>query len=120
MSGATQPLRAESATHSKTRTDLRLHRNAECVIEAWCGLFVAAYVTELAGAYYGYAKVYESEPEDAWASNALIKVCSAECPCPVEALDAALDRAFAAIVTVHDAYTRAMWLPAALRAARRA
>jgi hypothetical protein len=117
MSGATQPLRAESATHSKTITDLR---NAECVIEPWCGLFVAAYVTELAGAFYGYAKVYEREPEDAWSSEALIKVSSAACPCPVEALDSALERAFAAILTVEDAHAQAMWRQRALRAAQSA
>jgi hypothetical protein len=92
--------------------------HTECVIEPWCGLFVAAYVTELAGAFYGYAKIYETEPDDAWASNALIKVSSAECPCPVEALDAALERAFAAVVTVHDAYTRSMWRQAALGASK--
>jgi hypothetical protein len=92
--------------------------HTECVIEPWCGLFVAAYVTELADAFYGYAKVYEKPPEDAWSSHALIKVSSDACPCPVEAVDAALERAFAAIVTVHDAHTRAMWRQAALRAAR--
>lgn len=95
-----------------------MHHNAECVIEPWGGLFVAAYVTELAGAFYGYAKVCDTEPEDAWGSNALIKVSSAECPCPVEALDSALERAFAAILTVDDARTRAMWRRVALRAAQ--
>jgi hypothetical protein len=118
VSGSAQPARVRSAPHStKNKNGLRVH-HTECVIEPWCGLFVAAYVTELAGAFYGYAKVYESEPEDAWSSNALIKVGSAECPCPVEALDSALERAFAAVGTVHAAHTRAMLRQAALRAAR--
>jgi hypothetical protein len=86
-----------------------MHDHTECVIEPWCGLFVAAYVTELAGAFYGCAKIYEREPEDAWASNPLMKVSSAECPCPVEALDSALERAFAAVAMSHNAYTRTRW-----------
>jgi hypothetical protein len=75
--------------------------HSDCVIESWCGLFVAAYVTEHADAFYGYAKLYETEPMDAWCPHALIKVGSPGCPCPVEALDSALERAFAAVETIY-------------------
>jgi hypothetical protein len=74
------------------------------VIEPWYGLFVAAYVTEFDDAFYGYAKLYECEPLDAWCPHALIKVGSPGCPCPVEALDSALERAFAALESDHSRY----------------
>lgn len=92
----------------------------ECVIEPWSGLFIAAYVTELGGGFYGYAKVYEREPVDAWCPGALMKLGSPPCPCPVEALDSALERAFAAVETVHAAYVRAMWRQTSRRTAKNA
>jgi hypothetical protein len=114
VSGAAQALLSKIGTaFDQEQERVCVHHNAECVIEQWCGLFVAAYVTELAGAFYGYAKIYQSEPQDAWSANALMKVSSAACPCPVEALDSALERAFAAVVTVYDAYTQSMWRQAA-------
>jgi hypothetical protein len=93
---------AQRVTHTNNNC---MHRPAECVIEPWAGLFVAAYVTELAGGFYGYAKVYPSEPRDAWCPDALMKVGSAQCPCPVEALDSALERAFVAIQDMHAGRT---------------
>jgi hypothetical protein len=103
--------------HQRKTTGLRVH-HTECVIEPWCGLFVAAYVTELAGAFYGYAKIYESEPEDAWSLNALIKVSSTECPCPVEALDSAFERAFAAIRGMYAGHAPVLWRELLARALR--
>jgi hypothetical protein len=94
-----------------------MHHKPECVIEPWAGLFVAAYVTELAGGFYGYAKLYTNEPRDAWCPDALMKVGSAQCPCPVEALDSALERAFLAIHDIHAGRTPALWRELLLRAA---
>jgi hypothetical protein len=124
LTGAISGVRTGSAAlgydprriHQRKTTGLRVH-HTECVIEPWCGFFVAAYVTELAGAFYGYAKVYESEPEDAWSSNALIKVSSTECPCPVEALDSAFERAFAAIHGMYAGHAPVLWRELLARAA---
>jgi hypothetical protein len=91
-----------AASKPRTRIVLRGRQQEHCVIEPWAGLFVAAYVTELAGAFYGYAKLYASEPRDAWSSDALTKVGAGSCPCPVEALDSALERAFAVIHDMHS------------------
>jgi hypothetical protein len=94
-----------------------MHHTAECVVEPQAGLFVAAYVTELAGGFYGYAKLYRSEPRDAWCPGALMKVGSAQCPCPVEALDSALERAFQVILDMHAGRTPALSRQLVLRAA---
>jgi hypothetical protein len=105
----------ECSALSKNKNSM--HHRPECVVEPWAGLFVAAYVTELAGGFYGYAKVYTSEPWDAWCPDALIKVGSVQCPCPVEALDSALERAFAAIQDMYDGRSPALWRQLVLRAA---
>jgi hypothetical protein len=105
---------AQRVTHTNKNC---MHRPAECVIEPWAGFFVAAYVTELAGGFYGYAKVYPSEPRDAWCPDALMKVGSAQCPCPVEALDSALESAFVAIQDMHAGRARTL-RQLLLRAAR--
>jgi hypothetical protein len=96
---------------------LRVLHNADCVIEPWSGVFVAAYVTELAGAFYGYAKLYAHEPRDAWCPGALTKVSSAACPSPVEALDSALEHAFAAIRGMYAGHAPVLWRELLARAA---
>jgi hypothetical protein len=92
----------------------------ECVVGPWRGYFVAAYVTELAGAFYGYAKVYEHQPEDPWCADALMKIGSPGCPCPAEALDKAREGAFVAIDDMLAGAKHILWRQLALRAARRA
>jgi hypothetical protein len=48
------------------------------VIEHWIGpigcVYVTAYTTALDGLFYGYAKIFASEPEDMWMQRPLMKV----------------------------------------------
>jgi hypothetical protein len=89
------------------------------VMGSWRGLFVAAYVTELEGVFYGYAKVYEHRPADPWCADALLKVGSSGCPCPAEALDTATERACGAIDAMLAGARHMLWRQLALRTARR-
>jgi hypothetical protein len=43
----------------------------------WQGLYVVAYTTAFEGLFYGYAKVCQSKPSDAWAVDALVKLSTA-------------------------------------------
>jgi hypothetical protein len=93
--------------------------DCDCVLGPWRGFFVAAYVTELAGAFYGYAKVYEHQPKSPWCADALMKVGSPACPCPAEALDCACERACGAIDDMLAGARHVLWRELALRAVRR-
>lgn len=42
----------------------------------WAGIFIAAYTTELAGVFYGYAKLCELRPADVWSAVPVVKVAS--------------------------------------------
>lgn len=93
--------------------------DSECVLGPWRGFFVGAYVTELAGAFYGYAKVYEHKPQSPWCGDALMKVGSPACPCPAEALDSAGERACGAIDDLLAGARHVLWRELALRTLRR-
>jgi hypothetical protein len=93
--------------------------DCECVLGPWRGLFVAGYVTDLAGVFYGYAKVFEHRPDDPWASDALLKVGTRECPCPAEALDRAVEQGLDAIDAMVAGAQGTLWRQLLLRAAQR-
>ena len=42
----------------------------------WQGLYVVAYTTEFEGLFYGYAKLSNSKPVDAWTLDAIVKLCA--------------------------------------------
>jgi hypothetical protein len=93
--------------------------DSECVLGPWRGFFVAAYVTEFAGAFYGYAKIYEHEPQSPWCADALVKVGSPGCPCPAEALDSASEPACGAVDDMLAGARQVLWRELALRTVRR-
>jgi hypothetical protein len=113
------PDRSELAHEQPSVAIVGSGADCECVLGPWRGFFVAAYVTELAGAFYGYAKVYEHKPQSPWCADALIKVGSPACPCPAEALDWAGERACGAIDDMLAGARHILWRELALRAVRR-
>lgn len=42
----------------------------------WQGLYVASYTTEYEGLFFGYAKVCQGKPADAWTADTIVKLCA--------------------------------------------
>jgi hypothetical protein len=113
------PNKGELAEERPPMARISTSKDCECVVGPWHGLFIAAYVTELEGVFYGYAKIFEHQPQDPWCPDALMKVASPSCPCPAEALDTAGERAFGAIDDMLAGAQDYLWRQLAFRTAQR-
>lgn len=113
------PQRGGLAEERPSAARLASSGDCECVLGPWRGLFVAGYVTQLAGVFYGYAKLYERQPQSPWCADALMKVGSPGCPSPAEALDSAVERGLDVIEDMLTGARDALWKKLILRAAKR-
>jgi hypothetical protein len=67
------------------------------------------YVTELAGGFYGYAKLFASEPEDIWLQRPLLKLGTRGFQNATDALHDAERRAKLAAAELLEPHFEGLW-----------
>jgi hypothetical protein len=83
--------------------------DSECVLGPWRGFFVGAYVTELAGVFYGYAKLFASASEDIWLQRPVLKIGTRGFNSASDALQDAERRAKLAAAELLEPHFEGLW-----------
>jgi hypothetical protein len=81
----------------------------ESVSGPWDGVYIAVYATALDGAFYGYAKLFASEPEDVWLQRPLLKLGTKGFDEALDALHEAEGRAKRAAAELLEPHFEGLW-----------
>jgi hypothetical protein len=73
------------------------------------GIYVAAYATALDGVFYGYAKLFASEPEDIWLQRPVLKIGTRGFNSASDALQDAERRAKLAAAELLEPHFEGLW-----------